>query len=189
MAVFGLGRAVCAVSFIRFYALYAIAISKDPSWDNPLAALYANLEATVGIIASCLPTLKGLIGRFFPSLFSTTAASREVTPAIELSATSVTKSNLSSGLQRVQSTANRAWDPRLNRRGDVFTRLRDGFMKVKVTETTPDIQGIHQLSESIGSPVKDNEIKVTTTVEQVQRKKLADESKENLVPATPFERP
>ncbi|EMF08717.1 uncharacterized protein SEPMUDRAFT_144544 [Sphaerulina musiva SO2202] len=60
MSVFGLGGIICLISIIRFHSLYAIAISDDPSWDNPLAALWAVLEATVGIIASCLPTLKGL---------------------------------------------------------------------------------------------------------------------------------
>ncbi|KAF2161772.1 hypothetical protein M409DRAFT_69573 [Zasmidium cellare ATCC 36951] len=192
MAVFGLGGAVCAVSLIRFYALYAIAISKDPSWDNPLAALYANLEATVGIIASCLPTMKGIVSRFFPTLFSTSGASREVTPAIELSAT---KSNLSSGIRRVQSTVDRVWDPtRDNAKRGLFSRVRSGFVKVKITETTQDGgEERTQASGSVGSPLelKNNEIKVTTTVEQVERRKedWVHDSKENLVPAMPFERP
>ncbi|KAK4507420.1 hypothetical protein PRZ48_001155 [Zasmidium cellare] len=192
MAVFGLGGAVCAVSLIRFYALYAIAISKDPSWDNPLAALYANLEATVGIIASCLPTMKGFVGRFFPRLFSTTGASREVTPAIELSATK--SSQLSSGVRRVQSTVDRVWDPTVESgRKGLFSKIRNGFVKVKVTETTQDNGDGTQASGSVESPLelKSNEIKVTTTVEQVERRKedWIHDSKENLVPATPFERP
>lgn len=76
MAVLGLGGAICVVSLIRFYALYAVAVTRDPAWDNPQAALYANLEATTGIVASCLPTLKGLVARWFPRLFNASSYGR-----------------------------------------------------------------------------------------------------------------
>ena len=48
-----------------------VAHTDDISWDNPLAAIWSNVEMNVGIVCSCLPTLKGLVQRFFPRLFPT----------------------------------------------------------------------------------------------------------------------
>ncbi|PPJ60778.1 hypothetical protein CBER1_02345 [Cercospora berteroae] len=69
--VFALGGIVCIISLIRFHALYAIAKSTDPSYDNPLAALWATMEINIGLIACSLPVLKGLVGRYFPKMFAT----------------------------------------------------------------------------------------------------------------------
>lgn len=66
-----LGFFVCIVSCVRFYGLYAIAVTKDPSHDNPQVAVLSNVEASVCIIASCVPTLKGLTTRYYPTLFTT----------------------------------------------------------------------------------------------------------------------
>ncbi|KAF2208670.1 hypothetical protein CERZMDRAFT_48687, partial [Cercospora zeae-maydis SCOH1-5] len=70
MVVFGMGGVVCIISIMRLSALYAISMSNDVSWDNPLAAIWSSLEVNVGILCSCLPTLKGCITRYFPRLFS-----------------------------------------------------------------------------------------------------------------------
>lgn len=66
-----LGFFVCIVSCVRFYGLYAIAVTEDPSHDNPQVAVLSNVEASVCIIASCVPTLKGLTTRYYPTLFTT----------------------------------------------------------------------------------------------------------------------
>lgn len=56
MVVFALGGAVCIVTVIRFYSLYAVTTSDDYHWENPQAALYSNIELSVSIIGGCLPT-------------------------------------------------------------------------------------------------------------------------------------
>jgi len=68
IAIFSLGVIVCVISIMRLQSLYVISKSTDISWDNPMAATYSSLEVNVGIICSCIPTLKGLISRLFPSL-------------------------------------------------------------------------------------------------------------------------
>jgi len=87
MAVFGLGglyvsivsshvrystnasTSTCIISILRLESLYAISKATDVTWENPLAALWSNLEVNTGIICSCLPTLKGCITQFFPRMF------------------------------------------------------------------------------------------------------------------------
>lgn len=85
MVVFGLGGITCVISVLRLQSLYVISKSTDISWDNPMAALWSSMEVNVGIICSvshlknesaavhannyqCIPTLKGLLTRVFPSL-------------------------------------------------------------------------------------------------------------------------
>lgn len=70
MAVFCLGGVTCIVSLLRLQSLYAVSVSEDISWDNPMAALWSNLEVNIGILCACLPTLKTCIVRFFPRIFS-----------------------------------------------------------------------------------------------------------------------
>ena len=62
----------CIISILRLQSLYVVSHSKDISWDNPLAAIWSCSELNVGIICSCIPTLKGCVVRVFPSLFSST---------------------------------------------------------------------------------------------------------------------
>lgn len=74
MLIFCLGGITCVVSLLRLQSLYAVSISHDISWDNPMAALWSNLEVNIGIICSCLPTLKTCILAVFPRLFSSNRA-------------------------------------------------------------------------------------------------------------------
>lgn len=79
----------CIISILRLQALYAVSHTKDISWENPLAAIYSSMEVNVGIICSCLPTLKGCLQRFFPRLFTslhTSRGSRSHSHALGLSA-------------------------------------------------------------------------------------------------------
>jgi hypothetical protein len=71
--VFCLGGITCIVSLLRLQSLYAVSVSKDISWDNPMAALWSNLEVQIGIICSCLPTLKSSLTRFFPRIFASSS--------------------------------------------------------------------------------------------------------------------
>lgn len=68
--VFCLGGITCVVSLMRLQSLYAVSVSEDISWDNPMAALWSNLEVNIGIICSCLPTLKTCVMRVFPKMFT-----------------------------------------------------------------------------------------------------------------------
>lgn len=185
MAVFGLGGAICAVSIIRFYALYAVAVSSDASWDNPQAALYANLEATVGITAACLPTLKGLLSKFFPKLFSSTRSTNDRSGGFELSGTDK-RGTKSSHMD--SKNGEREWNPlpkkKVRKSGSMFSRGRSPG-RVKMTET--EIEGGSPRDETHG--VKDGEIKVTTIIEQVEGRRDWQDSKEDLMPVKPFERP
>jgi len=71
--VFCLGGITCIVSLLRLQSLYAVSVSKDISWDNPMAALWSNLEVQIGIICSCLPTLKSSLTRIFPRIFASSS--------------------------------------------------------------------------------------------------------------------
>lgn len=59
----------CIISILRLQSLYVVSVSPDITWDNPLPAIWSSSEVNVGIICSCLPTLKGGIVRIFPRLF------------------------------------------------------------------------------------------------------------------------
>lgn len=74
MGIFGLGAFVCLTSVLRLKSLYSISWSTDITWDNGGAAMWSSLEVNVGIICASLPTLRTTISRFFPKLFSTSAA-------------------------------------------------------------------------------------------------------------------
>lgn len=57
---------VCLVSILRLQSLYVISKSSDVSWDNPPAAMWSVIEVNVGIVCSCLPTLKACVSRYLP---------------------------------------------------------------------------------------------------------------------------
>ena len=62
----------CIISILRLQSLYVVSVSDDITWDNPLAAIWSSTETNVGIICSCLPTLKGCVAHFFPRFFPST---------------------------------------------------------------------------------------------------------------------
>ncbi|KAK3718219.1 hypothetical protein LTR37_005334 [Vermiconidia calcicola] len=70
MVVFSLGGFTCIVSILRLQSIYVVSQTKDITWNNPLAAIWSSTEVNVGIICSCLPTLKGCVKQIFPALFS-----------------------------------------------------------------------------------------------------------------------
>lgn len=205
MSVFGLGGIICLISIIRFHSLYAIAISDDPSWDNPLAALWAVLEATVGIIASCLPTLKGLVTRYFPNLFSSTIAGSRGGGGggggdVELSRASKSDGgggNGGNGGERVIRIEK--WDPKLSETSRSWGKSRKG---VRVSEFETDIYTsnpppLTTITASTrdgvvvgGGRTTSDGIQVTKVVEQVERRKedWSLEDQESLVPVTARER-
>ena len=70
----------CIISILRLQSLYAVSHTDDISWNNPLAAIWSSTEVNVGILCSCLPTLKGSITRIFPRLFSSGSSSQNSNP-------------------------------------------------------------------------------------------------------------
>lgn len=71
MAVFALGGFVCIISILRLPFLYAGIHTDDVSYHNPMAAILSNIECNIGILCSCIPTLRCL----FPKMFNNASSS------------------------------------------------------------------------------------------------------------------
>ncbi|CAK4023370.1 Hypothetical predicted protein [Lecanosticta acicola] len=156
-AVLALGVVICTVSCVRFYGLYAIAVSNDPAHDNPQVAILSNLEASVGIIAACVPTLKGLVTRYSPKICTTRGDSSTDPASVELSAG---KSQASYTVLIERGNANR------------LSRLAGRSVPRACVAETDDSQWDtpRQLSDvSMQDHGEENEIRVVTTVEQSER--------------------
>jgi hypothetical protein len=70
MIVFALGGFTCIISILRLQSLLVFLQTTDISYHNPLAAIWSNLEVNIGIVCSCLPTLKAMVTRWFPRAFN-----------------------------------------------------------------------------------------------------------------------
>jgi hypothetical protein len=70
MIVFALGGFTCIISILRLQSLLVFLQTTDISYHNPLAAIWSNLEVNIGIVCSCLPTLKAMVTRWFPRTFN-----------------------------------------------------------------------------------------------------------------------
>ncbi|KAK3987788.1 hypothetical protein QBC44DRAFT_351653 [Cladorrhinum sp. PSN332] len=68
LGVFCLGFFTCAISVIRIQYLR---LSEDTTWDNVASSCWSVGELCSGITCACLPTLRPLAARVFPSLQST----------------------------------------------------------------------------------------------------------------------
>ncbi|KAI9050208.1 hypothetical protein LZ554_006349 [Drepanopeziza brunnea f. sp. 'monogermtubi'] len=76
--MFGLGSLACITSGIRLKYLVAFATSKDPSYlpltgDNAVPAIWSFVELCVALTCACLPAMRALLSRWFPSIFDLTA--------------------------------------------------------------------------------------------------------------------
>jgi hypothetical protein len=185
-----MGGVVCIISILRLSALYAVSVSTDISWDNPLAAVWSSTEVNVGIICSCLPTLKGCVVRFFPSLF-TTAGSKHATPVFELSGRGQRTKN------ECHISANREhhhyYDEKRNGKFKKLGRLSEHYDGKDLEEGRSDRStSTDRSSPPSGIPG----IHVTTVVEQEEEREYdhlgvrhESESVRNLVtrPTKPFE--
>lgn len=69
-------NSTCVVSILRLQSLYVVSHTDDISWNNPLAAIWSSTELNVGIICSCLPTIKGWVTKIFPGLFPSLGSTR-----------------------------------------------------------------------------------------------------------------
>ncbi|OAX81314.1 hypothetical protein ACJ72_04349 [Emergomyces africanus] len=68
--VFALGGFVCVTSGLRLKSLRQVARADDIVRDNAAAATWSAIECNVAIICCSLPTLRPLVARIFPSIFS-----------------------------------------------------------------------------------------------------------------------
>ncbi|PVH82275.1 hypothetical protein DL98DRAFT_620272 [Cadophora sp. DSE1049] len=74
IVMFSLGSLACITSGIRLKYLVAFATSKDPTYlpltgDNALPAIWSFVEICVALICACLPAMRALLSRWFPSVF------------------------------------------------------------------------------------------------------------------------
>ncbi|KAH8695604.1 putative integral membrane protein [Talaromyces proteolyticus] len=65
IVIFAIGGFVCIMGIVRLQSLRKATVSTDPSWDNVPSGLWSCMEADVGIICACLPSLKPFFARFF----------------------------------------------------------------------------------------------------------------------------
>lgn len=74
--LFALGLFVCVCSAVRMKALVASTKAvKDTTWDSAPAFLWSGIEAAVGLICTCLPSLRWLLSRIIPMLSSSVGQS------------------------------------------------------------------------------------------------------------------
>lgn len=65
MGVFALAGFVIIISILRLPSLIKLWETKDTSYKNPMVMIWSSVEINVGIICSCLPTLRCLFPRLF----------------------------------------------------------------------------------------------------------------------------
>ncbi|KAJ5042794.1 uncharacterized protein L3040_004187 [Drepanopeziza brunnea f. sp. 'multigermtubi'] len=75
MFVFGFGAFVCVTSVIRLKSLHEISASTDTTLDGVNAGIWSGIEINVAIACASLPSIKPLISRVAPRLFSTRSTS------------------------------------------------------------------------------------------------------------------
>lgn len=63
-----LAASVTVVSIIRLHALIVLGKSANATWDNFPVSLWSTVEINVGIMCTCMPTLRLLLIRLFPAL-------------------------------------------------------------------------------------------------------------------------
>jgi hypothetical protein len=70
--MFLVGTFVTVVSCLRLQSLVHFAVSSNPTWDQTPVINWSNIEINVGIICACMPTLRVILVRVFPSIMGTT---------------------------------------------------------------------------------------------------------------------
>ncbi|ATY63942.1 integral membrane [Cordyceps militaris] len=69
------GTFVTVVSILRLRSLVSFANSNNPTWDQWEVAYWSTIEVNIGMICTCLPSLRLLLLRLFPRLLGSTTAS------------------------------------------------------------------------------------------------------------------
>lgn len=77
MLMFALGLFIVAASAIRMKALVqAVHTDSGSTWGSAPAFVWSHVEASVGLIAACLPPLRAPLARLLPKVFAGTTRSR-----------------------------------------------------------------------------------------------------------------
>ncbi|KAF7596352.1 hypothetical protein BBP40_002096 [Aspergillus hancockii] len=76
VGVFAIGGLVAVTSILRLSSLRSVANNPDTSYSNVAAAYWTAAECNVAIICACLPFLRPLVSRLFPTLLSTNSYNR-----------------------------------------------------------------------------------------------------------------
>ncbi|KAH7327466.1 CFEM domain-containing protein [Rhexocercosporidium sp. MPI-PUGE-AT-0058] len=74
--MFVVGTFVTVVSIIRLQSLISFAKSNNPTWDNLPVSVWSTVEISIGMICTCMPTLRLLLVRLFPKIMGSTQLSR-----------------------------------------------------------------------------------------------------------------
>ncbi|KAL7945359.1 putative PTH11-type G-protein coupled receptor protein [Trichoderma barbatum] len=69
--MFILGTFVSIISILRLKSVVFFAKLINPTWDQWNLAWWSTMEVNIGIICTCLPTLRLILKRMFPQLLST----------------------------------------------------------------------------------------------------------------------
>ncbi|OAA70655.1 Extracellular membrane protein, CFEM domain protein [Cordyceps fumosorosea ARSEF 2679] len=69
------GTFVTVVSVLRLRSLVSFANSNNPTWDQWEIAYWSTIEVNIGMICTCLPSLRLLLLRLFPKIVGNTTAS------------------------------------------------------------------------------------------------------------------
>ncbi|KAL2820970.1 hypothetical protein BDW59DRAFT_150387 [Aspergillus cavernicola] len=72
--MFSVGFLITGVSIYRTVMLKIFATSTNPTWDNAAGGYWSVIEVDVGVFCLCMPALRSLLGRLFPSVFGSTNA-------------------------------------------------------------------------------------------------------------------
>ncbi|KAH8660200.1 putative integral membrane protein [Xylariales sp. PMI_506] len=75
--MFCLGTFVTVVSIIRLSALVQFRGSSNLTWDYCDVSLWSSVEITMGIICACLPSMRVVLVKMFPTVFGTVARRTE----------------------------------------------------------------------------------------------------------------
>lgn len=59
------------MSIVRLQSLVNFSNSSNPTWDNLRVSQWSTIEVNVGIICACMPTLRLILLKIFPSMSST----------------------------------------------------------------------------------------------------------------------
>ncbi|TQV91930.1 integral membrane protein [Cordyceps javanica] len=71
--MFGVGTFVTVVSILRLRSLVTFgAESQNPTWEFLDVALWSDIEINVGLMCTCMPSLRLLLVRLFPKILGTT---------------------------------------------------------------------------------------------------------------------
>ncbi|KAF2234392.1 hypothetical protein EV356DRAFT_466961 [Viridothelium virens] len=81
IVVFGLGLFICFTSAFRMQALVESTELSDTTWDSLPAFVWSQMEATVGLLCTNLPSLKERFIQFFPRSWTRSPSDNNARPA------------------------------------------------------------------------------------------------------------